>query len=390
VTNRSATKTKTGYLPGLDGWRAISILGVLLTHDRLLKAGKIVGYLQDLGFIGVYFFFAISGFLITWRLLDDEQVKGSISLKGFYIRRLFRIQPASLAYLGVIAVLMSVGFLHERWQYWFGALFAYRNFQFHDLSFGPVGTQDQWFTGQFWSLAVEEHFYLLLSLIFVVFRRNRLAVFSGLFCLLVVAQQWAAAHGMFSADVSGRRTFWVLQYLLFPSVLACCFHTRRATGKAFVPDAVRGYLRPWIVFSATVLLIVGQYLIFHYGESPNVVVVVRTELTPLFYCFGFWVVATVFHPRSFTCRMLETPLLRFLGRISYSTYLWQQVFLCHVDYITWKPFVWVTSSPLRYAAILLCAVSSYYFVEKPMIRFGHRLAPPASPGHRDLEVSHAH
>src|SRR6266436_2595980 len=101
---------KTGYLPTLDGWRAIAILAVLLDHateySSLRDHPRVIAFTHT-GPNGVSLFFAISGFLICSRLLEEEQFFGSISLKGFYIRRACRILPAAFTYLLVLALLAT-------------------------------------------------------------------------------------------------------------------------------------------------------------------------------------------------------------------------------------------------------------------------------------------
>lgn len=101
---------------------------------------------------GVYLFFALSGLLICNRLLREEQIFGGISLRSFYARRLFRIQPAAMVYLAVVAILMLSGKIPEVWSTVLGAALMIR-------SLWPSGAID-WSTAHFWSLAVEEQFYL--------------------------------------------------------------------------------------------------------------------------------------------------------------------------------------------------------------------------------------
>lgn len=95
------------YIPTLDGWRAISITLVILSHSQIQSHIPILGpLLQSLahfGEVGVDLFFAISGLLICSRLLDEESRGGQINVNGFYVRRVFRILPAAIFYLLVIA-----------------------------------------------------------------------------------------------------------------------------------------------------------------------------------------------------------------------------------------------------------------------------------------------
>src|SRR5882672_3127641 len=105
---------KTGYLPTLDGWRAIAILAVLLDHateySSLRDHPRLLAFTHA-GPNGVSLFFAISGFLICSRLLEEYGSFGHISLGGFYIRRACRILPPAMFYLCAIAVLSALGLI---------------------------------------------------------------------------------------------------------------------------------------------------------------------------------------------------------------------------------------------------------------------------------------
>lgn len=97
-----------GYLPTLDGWRAIAILGVMVAHGTAASFGAGGAFanaslyaLSRYGAMGVDVFFGISGFLICSRLIAEHRARGRINLKGFYIRRFFRIPPPLRATCGV-------------------------------------------------------------------------------------------------------------------------------------------------------------------------------------------------------------------------------------------------------------------------------------------------
>ena len=85
-TERATARPKSGYLPTLDGWRALAILWVIYAHLGR-HFGPISHAIEDAGERGVQLFFALSGFLICTRLLREERSFGSISLKSFYTRR---------------------------------------------------------------------------------------------------------------------------------------------------------------------------------------------------------------------------------------------------------------------------------------------------------------
>jgi peptidoglycan/LPS O-acetylase OafA/YrhL len=180
---------KDAHLPVLDGVRGLAIVGVLLYHfflnaDRtylgLPPLAKRVFASTILGAKGVDLFFVLSGFLITGILLRS---KGSAHyFKNFYIRRSLRIFP--LYYLTLIGCLIV------------GTIAAIPDYQWHSLRWyffylhnvrdtfwqPPIGGP-----GWFWSLAVEEHFYLFWPLVVLLLRRRHLVYFSIFLMLLAPA-----------------------------------------------------------------------------------------------------------------------------------------------------------------------------------------------------------
>jgi peptidoglycan/LPS O-acetylase OafA/YrhL len=147
-----APRVSKGYLPSLDGWRAVAITAVILCHafGQEDTGGKVNSLILNLGQQGVSLFFAISGYLITTLLLDEQQ-RGGISLRGFYIRRAFRILPPAYIYLAAVATIGVSGLIHLAPGEILSAALVYNNYW----------PSRSWFTQHFWSLSMEEHFYLL-------------------------------------------------------------------------------------------------------------------------------------------------------------------------------------------------------------------------------------
>ena len=141
-------------IPSLDGLLAISILLVLVSHSF----GGIRTYL-DLGNLGVRMFFIISSYLIAGILYRDV-IKNRFSLKTFYFKRLMRTFPAFYFYLAILAVVLLITDHFDWSQFWRAPVYLEN---YHPRN---SWTQNQWFTGHTWSLAVEEQFYLLIALLF--------------------------------------------------------------------------------------------------------------------------------------------------------------------------------------------------------------------------------
>lgn len=177
---------KHTYIPTLDGWRALAILGVIVAHgsDAIfcpagIHPSRLFFDLTRHGSLGVDIFFGISGLLICGRLLEEEEQLGKISLASFYIRRTFRILPPALTYLATIAVLAALGSIVVRPWEWLSCVFFFRNYVYAGQFF--------WYTAQFWSLAVEEHFYLVFPAILLLCGSRRARWVVVALALLVAA-----------------------------------------------------------------------------------------------------------------------------------------------------------------------------------------------------------
>jgi peptidoglycan/LPS O-acetylase OafA/YrhL len=266
-----ASRTKE-YLPTLDGWRAISIVSVMLCHDRLHQAGPFSTrwfYLH--GQLGVDIFFAISGLLICSRLLNEEQTKGRIGLRNFYVRRAFRILPPAVFFLiallalkftihlrvGVAEVLASMLFVRN-----------YTSFFVHFQTIYPF------YTSHFWSLAIEEHFYLILPAL-LVFAHKKWRV-PALFALAVLVSLHRISHGSWYSLHTDIR----IDALIVPALIAILIR------RDAVRNRLTGWLRYWPLLAAALLVLVT------FSFMPRTTGFLIAWLTPLL------ILGTVLRPQS--------------------------------------------------------------------------------------------
>lgn len=291
-------------IPGLDGLRAVSIALVIFSHVlqtyQLTQSLPFVWRLEA-GATGVSVFFVISGYLITTLMLRERDATGHISLQAFYIRRFFRIVPAYLAFLLVVVVLKAYGLVILDWQDFVPAFFYLSNY----FQVGRVLLHT-------WSLSVEEQFYLLFPLLLVYLRRHNLtALLLAALGISVLARLGNQILGIwpFNAMYSfeGRA-----DQLAFGCLCALVQHRASARHHAS--------LLRWAPYASAFLLCcavampVGalRTLLF------NTFVGAATALL-IFSCAG--------NPRLWVTRLLENAALRAIGLMSYSLYLWQQVWL---------------------------------------------------------------
>jgi peptidoglycan/LPS O-acetylase OafA/YrhL len=323
------------------------------------------------GSVGVNIFFAISGFLICSRLLEEIRRSGRISLTGFYTRRTFRILPPYFTYLAVLGVLTATGVLAvHRGEFLSCAVFL-RNYL---PSVSPDLSADRgWYTGHFWSLAVEEHFYLIWPTLLILLgvRRARwalvpIALGIGAWRVIEFRLQILNHH------VPGVN-FYMRTDVLLDGLFWGCWVALLLDEPAWRERLTR-WLTPW-VWLALAAAFVGSV-----AYRPPLHPIAEAILIPLLLA------GTVLRPKTLVGQFLETTPMRWVGRLSYSLYLWQQMFLLDL-HVPHSEFLWpVQNLPFSLLAVFGCAVLSFYLVEKPMIRLGHRLSTRIAPAPTDSRV----
>ncbi len=159
---RSAPPSRTiAYEPGIDGLRAISILGVLLFHAS--ATSSLGGWFRG-GNLGVSVFFTLSGFLITTLLVTEHEQSGRIDLRRFWTRRIRRLVPASLTVVLAVVLLSATSWFDLRSSDALAAIWSVTNW--HVIAGGEANLLQTIVgpLGPTWSLAVEEQFYVLLAI----------------------------------------------------------------------------------------------------------------------------------------------------------------------------------------------------------------------------------
>jgi peptidoglycan/LPS O-acetylase OafA/YrhL len=344
-------------LPGLDGLRAIAIaLVVLLHYGYFYPADPALVPFLNFGAFGVQAFFCISGFLITHLLLREEAATGRVSLPAFYARRSLRILPPLLLYLAAVAAMTSLGIVEVPGGDLAACLLFFRNY-----------AGEAYETGHCWSLSIEEQFYAAWPFLLAAIpgRRARLA---ALLATLTVLPGWRQVayrlHGG-AAHINRLRTDLNLDFLVAGAALACLLATPR--GARMAAGRVASGPRAVAVAVATILAIHLTPL----GEAR----VVRSLVPTVGALCMAAIVNAAIRGRPATA-LLDRPAVAWLGRLSYSLYLWQQLFVPHQAGA--RP--WFRSYPANLVLALVTATLSYYALERPLLSLRGRLRRGAAPG----------
>jgi peptidoglycan/LPS O-acetylase OafA/YrhL len=331
-------------ISGLDGLRAISILLVLCGHlDGTVGFGlnrAFWTHLGDIANLGVRVFFVISGYLITLLLLKEEERTGTISIKQFYLRRTLRIFPA--AYFFIFCVTVA---------HYFGVIDLHRGDLLHAYTYTMNYFQDRsWWVGHLWSLSVEEQFYLLwpATLLF-------LGTSKGLRVAIAVV--------LLSPFLRlGTDYFWIAQR----TNIGNSFHTIADT--IAIGCVLAGYKddllrRLWfrrIMGSRMFFVIPLAVFALNLRAGGRIRWLVLETLINIL--IGLCVCRATICTEDWVARALNWRPLVFLGTLSYSLYLWQQLF------INRGSSAWTERFPQNLVLAFCVALLCHYVIEKPFLR----------------------
>ncbi|OJT30556.1 acyltransferase family protein [Staphylococcus ureilyticus] len=348
------------YLPGLDGFRAIAVTAIIIFH---MNPNWLPG-----GFLGVDTFFVISGYLITALLISEYYITGEIDLINFWLRRIKRLIPAVLFMLTVILTYtaffkpeiifdikkdtIAAFFYVSNWWYIFQDVDYFNQFAIAPLK-------------HLWSLAVEEQFYLLypILLLFLVKFKNQNFTFLILFIISLISLEMmfflSNSEGNNSRVYFGTDTR--LQTLLLGALLAIIwppFSLKKNISK------IQKYIIDLFGIIGLVILIY-----FFVTISDKDIWIYKGG----FYLISFitlFIIASVVHPSGLFAKSLSNRLFVYIGKRSYSLYLW------HFPIIEFVHSYFVSGQIPFYVyfldIILMVTIAefSYKFIETPIRKKG--------------------
>jgi peptidoglycan/LPS O-acetylase OafA/YrhL len=347
-------------MPSLDGLRAISFLLVFISHANIIPNMP--------GGLGIVIFFVISGFLITRQIVAEIERDGSLNLKAFYMRRVFRLAPALLAYLAFFTpVLLALGSVVTPVQVASG-IFYFANY--YHIFVGYPRRNPLPIT---WTLSVEEHYYIVYPFLMLAFRRHLKGLLPWLLALLGVALAWRMElfHLCHSAEsrpaLCGlpnenrlEGTDAMFDVILFGAVGAIALH--------FYEASVRPILVNRATFAAALLTIAVCMLI----RSPLFRDTVHYSIRA--FCVAVVMLNVLYGKDEAFRRILSTRPLVLIGKMSYSLYLFHFGTMISIE--AFDHHRQSLGTPLNIALYVLFSVVlatlSYKLVEMPTMKFRKR------------------
>ncbi|MCK9008822.1 acyltransferase [Haemophilus influenzae] len=343
------------YRPEIDGLRAIAVISVIIYH---LNENWLSG-----GFLGVDIFFVISGFLITGIIITEIQ-QNSFSLKQFYTRRIKRIYPAFITVMALVSFIASAIFIYND----FNQLRKTIELATAFLSNFYLGLTQGYFdlsanenpVLHIWSLAVEEQYYLIFPLILILaykkFREIKvLFIITLILFFILLATSFIPAN--FYKEVLHQPNIYYLSNLRFPELLVgsllAIYHNLSASKQASKQ-------------ASNVIAILSTLLLFSCLFLMNNDIAYIPGVTLILPCIFTALIIHTTSQNNIIKLCLSNKVIVFIGKISYSLYLYHWIFIAFAYYITGEKQINNQSIAIVTVLTIIFSVLSYYLIEQPI------------------------
>jgi peptidoglycan/LPS O-acetylase OafA/YrhL len=358
--NAISAEARYGYIPGLDGLRAIAVLIVLVAHFGL-------SHIIPGGF-GVTVFFFISGFLITRLLIAEAEKKGRVGLKDFYVRRAIRLFPALLGMTFVTtAVHLGLGLGSPVATEFAAANLYFTNY--YQIAAQAVGAAPYMSWTPLWSLAVEEHFYMVFPALLVLTGLNWRRLTTVLLAVIVLVPIWRLAVSLIWPQTAELYTYMATDARIDSIAYGCLF----TLGLHQLRDPARlRVLIGWVPSVLAALVLLATFLI----RDDMFRQVLRFSVQGL--TLGV-LLLNLYFGRVFQWAfpVLELAPLRWIGRVSYGLYLWHFPVL---DLVERADLGTAPTVIIALTASFAITALSFYFWEQKFValrkRFGAHIVAP--------------
>lgn len=339
----------------LDGVRAIAVIMVMFYHyfPAITTSNEVLLNIQKLslfGKTGVSLFFVLSGFLITRILLNTKENKSYF--KSFYIKRILRIFPLYYLFLFIFYFIIPIffdfpiaSFSEQIWYWTFMQNFA---LTFDWKSFGP---------GHYWSLSVEEHFYLFWPLVIYYCSLKKIKWAILILCIISITTRVILIRNDIEESHFTLARFDELAIGSFLAILEIEYKLISTNLKKFV-----------IAF--LVLLIPLSYISFKNGGYSLIESTIRYLVIGLVYANFIAIVITV-SSNSWIKKLFRNDFLRFTGKISFGLYVYHPVCFIIINN-DFKISNFILNFILSFGSAYLLSILSYNLIEKKFLRLKYK------------------
>jgi peptidoglycan/LPS O-acetylase OafA/YrhL len=340
VTSNSEHRVKF-----LDTWRFIAVWLVIQSHLLIYSGLSIIDKFEFLrrlgrfGTLGVSIFFFLSGYVICTGLLIEYGRSQRVSLLAFYVRRFFRINPPRVLFLFSCYFLSRFGLIK----------ISISQLSLSALYLCNLNFDCSWYAGHTWSLAYEEQFYLIFPLLFIWLYwklKSRLFFFYLLIVLILVSLIFRVTGHDFFSDYPH------FMSMILTGVVVALFKNELSQKLHNISSKL------WVIVACifVVFIIFTPYYLEKYTSI-------------LFYppIIAYLVFTTPVHHKIFQI-LFENHYICYLGRITYTVYLWQQLAMAKYDHL---PLFWY---PIMLIAVWIWAHLSFKWFESPLIYYASGLS----------------
>lgn len=337
--------TPKNHYQTLDGLRALSIIVVLIghfaAHKQFSAYNSILAKVTASGGLGVEIFFTISGFLITSLLLNEQMSTGTINLKNFYLKRAFRILPVLFLYLVTLVTLNYAMHIKFSWFTILTVLLFIANFD----KLRKSGLKYEGLFAHFWSLSIEEQFYLVIPMLIHWLKGNYIKfIFWACIALMLL-----------NSFPPFRIQYFGLFYGISVGSLFACLYIK--------------YHDRISQFTAKNLSLKMILCILLFFVNKVFITTVRINLSPIF--IGVFILLGITESKAVVYKMFNNSVAGFTGKLSYSLYVWQQLF---TYYHPVKKFINPTDSVLiNLAELTIASALTYYLLEVNMLKLRNKV-----------------
>jgi len=336
------------YIPALDGFRGIAIITVIYTHTLIFSSYAKYGP----GNIGVEVFFVLSGFLITSLLFKEKVKKGKVSFRKFYIRRALRIIPVAYLFLVVLLILNYLFKLNISSGSFIACALYIKNFH--------LNYKWTWLNGHFWTLSVEEQFYIIFPMLMIY----NLKLYIKLLVILILSIP--ILQYLYTASFTHTGVFYS-NYLIHKSIILLANIFDKGTSsiligsllsvllyKKIIPTSYKRFNR-YLALTLFLLAMLFRMTYFYLNLNEYLTTVVfSVAIATVIYL-------TIRNTNDLLTEILSTKVLVKLGILSYSLYIWQQIFI--YDQPWQHSFKYSNSLFFNIPMIFIVSYLSYYFYE---------------------------